>query len=141
MRKEEFNNFINLNVDTSGGMKPYNEIVYAEYSWKGGNCVQLDKKIKDVRDRAVAVRLNTDTDEKYIQALVDYRNVLESLFASNSCADKIETLRQKETGTLITKTSIDQEKKVLGSSKTEQNIYIGVGSLCLLVSLIILVKK
>jgi len=141
MKKEEFNNFINLNVDTSGGMSPFNEIVYAEFSWKGGNCVELDKKIKDVRDRAVAVRLNTNTDEKYIQALVDLQERLESIFASNSCADKIETLRQKETGTLITKTAIEQEKKVIGNSKKEENIYIGLGALTLLVGLIIILKK
>jgi hypothetical protein len=62
-------------------------------------------------------------------------------FASNSCADKIETLRQKETGVLITKTSIAQEKSVLGSSKKEENIYIGVGALVLLVGLFIVIKK
>jgi hypothetical protein len=62
-------------------------------------------------------------------------------FASNSCSDKIETQRQKETAVLITKTSIEQEKKVLGSSKKEENIYIGVGALVLLVGLFIVVKK
>jgi hypothetical protein len=42
---------------------------------------------------------------------------------------------------LITKTSIEQEKKVLGSSKKEENIYIGVGALVLLVGLFIVLKK
>jgi len=141
MKKEQFNNFINLNLDTSRGMTPYNDRVYDEFGWQGGTCVQLDKKIKDVRDRAVAVRLDTNTDEKYIQALVDLKSNLDYIFASNSCADKIETLRQKETALLITKTAIDQEKKVLGNSKKEQNIYIGVGALLLLVGLYIVLKK
>jgi len=141
MKNEQFNNFINLTLDTTGGMTPNNIRVYNEYGWKGGSCVELDKKIKEIRDRAVAERLKPDADQSYIQSLVNYKANLEMSFASNSCTDKIETLRQKETGVLITKTSIDQEKKVLGSSKKEENIYIGIGALTLLVGLIIVIKK
>lgn len=130
-----------LTVGNTGYKDPYNDRVYAEYGWQGGTCVQLDKKIKDVRDRAVAERLKLNSEQMYIQALIDHKAMLELSFASNSCADKIETLRQKETAVLITKTSIDQEKKVLGNSKKEENIYIGVGALVLLVGLIIVVKK
>ena len=139
MIKEQFNNFINLTVGSSP-TNSFRDLVQNEYAWKGGTCVQLDKLLRDIRDRIVAERLKFSNDN-YIQALVDQKAVLEMSFASNSCSDKIETLRQKETGVLITKTSIDQEKKVLGSSKKEENIYIGVGAVVLLVGVIILVKK
>jgi hypothetical protein len=141
MKNEQFNNFINLTLDKTGGMTPNNIRVYDKYGFKGGSCVELDKKIKDIRDGAVAERLKPDADQSYIQSLVDYKANLEMSFAMNSCADKIETLRQKETGVLITKTSIDQEKKVLGNSKKQENIYIGVGAVVLLVGLIIVLKK
>jgi hypothetical protein len=130
-----------LTVGNTSRKDPFNDRVYSEYGWKGGTCTQLDKTIKDVRDRVVAERLKPNTDDLYIQALVDHKAMLEMSFASNSCADKIESLRQKETAVLITKTSIDQEKKVLGGSKKEENIYIGVGAVVLLVGLLILVKK
>jgi hypothetical protein len=137
MIKEQFNNFINLTVASTN---PFRDLVQNEYAWKGGTCVQLDKLLRDIRDRIVAERLKFSED-RYIQALLDQKAVLEMSFASNSCSDKIETLRQKETAVLITKTSIEQEKKVLGSSKKEENIYIGVGALVLLVGLFIVLKK
>jgi hypothetical protein len=127
--------------------------VQTQYAWNGGSCTQLDKLIKDIRDRAVAERqkptpynygLNKGLEpsvDNYIQALVDQKAMLELLFASNNCSDKIETLRQNESALLITKTAIEQEKTVLGSSEREQNIYIGIGALTLLVGLVILVKK
>ena len=127
--------------------------VQNQYAWNGGSCTQLDKLIKDVRDKVVAERLKptpynyglnkglTVNVEYYIQALVDQKAMLELLFAQYNCSDKIETLRQNESALLITKTAIEQEKTVLGSSKKEQNIYIGIGALTLLVGLIILVKK
>lgn len=139
MKKEEFNNFINLNLESSP-TNVFRDKVQSEYAWNGGTCVQLDKLLRDIRDKIVAERLKFSNDY-YIQALLDHKAVLEMSFASNSCSDKIETQRQKETAVLITKTSIDQEKKVLGSSKKEENIYIGVGAVVLLVGLFIVLKK
>ena len=140
MIKEKFNNFINLSVGSSP-TNAFRDKVQSEYAWNGGTCIQLDKLIKDVRDRVVSERLKPNSDNYYIQALLDQKAVLEMSFAFNSCSDKIETQRQKETGVLITKTSIEQEKKVLGSSKKEENIYIGVGAVVLLVGLFIVLKK
>lgn len=116
------------------------EKVQNQYGWSGGSCVQLDKLIKDVRDRIVLERGKL-SDEYYIQALSDQKNVLELIFASNSCADKIETLRQNESAVLVTKQSIEQEKSVLKPSNTDQKIYIVGGAVILLVGLFILVKK
>lgn len=111
-----------------------------QYSWSGGSCVQLDKLIKDVRDRIVLERGRLG-DEYYIKALIDQKSALEGVFAGYSCADKIETLRQNESAVLITKQSIEQEKSVLSQSNTEQKIYIVGGAIILMVGLIILVKK
>ena len=116
------------------------EKVQNQYSWSGGSCIQLDKLIKDVRDRVVLERSRLG-DEYYIRALVDQKSILESIFASNSCADKIETLRQNESAVLITKQAIEQEKTVLNKSSTEEKIYIVGGAVILMVGLIILVKK
>ena len=116
------------------------EKVQNQYSWSGGSCVQLDKLIKDVRDRIVLERGRLG-DEYYIKALIDQKNTLEMIFASNSCADKIETLRQNESAVLVTKQSIEQEKSVLKPSNTDQKIYIVGGAIVLLVGLFILVKK
>lgn len=116
------------------------EKVDSQYHWSGGSCVQLDKLIKDVRDRLVLERGKL-SDEYFIRALVNQKSVLEMIFASNSCADKIETLRQNESAVLVTKQSIEQEKAVLKTSNTDQKIYIVGGAVILLVGLFILVKK
>jgi hypothetical protein len=34
------------------------ERVQNEFGWSGGSCVELDKLIKDIRDKAVAERIN-----------------------------------------------------------------------------------
>jgi len=129
------------------------ERVQNEFGWSGGSCVMLDKLIKDVRDKAVAERIKPSLYNYglskgisvpasfYIQALVDQKAMLEVIFASNDCSDKIEKLRLNESGVLITKQVIEQEKAVLKPANTEQRIYIGAGALILLVGLYIIVKK
>lgn len=127
--------------------------VQKEFAWNGGSCIELDKLIKDVRDWTVAERIKPTpynyglnrglepSGNNYIQALVDHKAILEVLFASNSCSDKIETLRQNESAVLITKQAIEQEKAVLKPANTEQRIYIIAGALVLLVGLYIIVRK
>ena len=129
------------------------ERVQNEFGWSGGSCVELDRLILKLRDKAVSERIkptpyNYGTRKGlepsvslYIQALVDQKAILELMFASNDCSDKIEKLRQNESAVLITKQAIEQEKSVLKTSNTDQRIYIGAGALILLVGLLILVKK
>lgn len=130
-----------------------NTRVQNEFGWFGGSCVQLDLLIKKVRDKIVEERLKPSSYnyglsqgfpvsiELYIDALVQQKSTLEYLFISNKCADKIETLRQKESAVLVTKQAIEQEKAVLKPANTEQRIYIVGGAVILLVGLLILVKK
>lgn len=116
------------------------EKVQNQYGWGGGSCVQLDKLIKDVGDRIVLER-GKFGNEYYLRALLNHKISLDLIFASNSCADKIETLRQNESALLVTKQAIEQEKSVLKASNTDQRIYIGAGALILLVGLYVLLKK
>jgi hypothetical protein len=133
---------MNFNPNIGGGDKYVAQnIVQNEFNWQGGSCVQLDALIKKVRDKSVAEGLKGNSNWNYRDALLGHKSLLEGIFAGYNCADKIESLRQKETAVLITKTSIEQEKKVLGNSKKEENLYIGVGALVLLVGLFIVIKK
>ena len=144
-------------IDIYGGnatqINATKERVRKEFGWNGGSCVELDKLILKIRDYTVAERLKSTpynygvarglepSANNYIQALVDQKALLESIFASNNCLDKIETLRQNESAVLITKQAIEQEKSVLKPANTDQRIYIGVGALILLVGLYIIIKK
>jgi hypothetical protein len=126
--------------------------VQNEFRWSGGSCVDLDLLIKKVSDKIVSERIQPSpynyglrginvNVELYIRALGKQKSMLEGLFIGNRCADKIETLRQKESAVLITKQAIEQEKAVLKPSNTEQRIYIVGGALVLMVGLLILAKK
>lgn len=143
----------NFNLGNSTQIDASIDRVQSEFNWQGGSCVTLDALIKKVRDKIVAERLSPSaynyglhkglapSSENYVDALLEHKSKLEGIFAGYNCADKIETLRQNETSVLITKTAIEQENKVLGNSKKEENIYIGVGALVLLVGLYIVIKK
>jgi hypothetical protein len=127
--------------------------VRKEFLWNGGSCVELDLLIKKVSDKIVAERIKPSpynyglraglpmSVEYYIRALINQKSILESIFISNRCADKIETLRQNESAVLVTKQAIGQEKAVLKPANTEQRIYIVGGALVLMVGLLILIKK
>lgn len=127
--------------------------VQNEFRWNGGSCVELDLLIKKVGDKIVAERIKPSpynyglraglsmSVEYYIRALINQKSILESIFISNNCADRIETLRQNESAVLVTKQAIEQEKAVLKPANTEQRIYIVSGAVILLVGLLILAKK
>jgi hypothetical protein len=100
------------------------------------DCIHTDKLIKAIQEE-----MTKPNPSRSINELRDNKIALEQFSAQQLCSDKIETQRQLETALLITKTAIEQEKKVLGNSKKEENIYIGVGALILIVGLIILIKK
>jgi hypothetical protein len=100
------------------------------------DCIHTDKLIKAIQEE-----MTKPNPSRSIYELKSWKEALEQDSAKQLCADKIETQRQIETATLITKSAIEQEKKILGSSKKEENIYIGIGALVLIVGLIILIKK
>jgi hypothetical protein len=100
------------------------------------DCIRVDKLIKGYQQEITKPSLNLS-----IYELISSKTALEQASAKQLCSDKIEKQRQLETALLITKNAIEQEKKVLGNSKKDENVYIGVGALILIVGLIILIKK
>jgi hypothetical protein len=66
---------------------------------------------------------------------------IENSSTSSDCRNKIEQIRLDESGMLLTKQSAISESNVLPSSYKEQYLYIGLGSLVLLVGLYIIAKK
>jgi hypothetical protein len=66
---------------------------------------------------------------------------IENSSTSSDCRNKIEQIRLDESGMLLTKQSAVSESNVLPSSYKEQYIYIGLGSLVLLVGLYVIAKK
>lgn len=112
--------------------------------YRNSDCITLDEGISKISDKIIQERkkiLENRGDKLYTEALERAKNSLESSFISNNCRDKIEQKRAIESGKLITKQAIEQEKSVLKKNEGEQYIYIGLGSLVLLVGLYLIVKK
>ena len=66
---------------------------------------------------------------------------VENAFVDGGCRNKIEEIRLEESALLLSTQSAIQEKNVLPSNYKEQYIYIGLGSLVLLVGLYVIAKK
>jgi hypothetical protein len=75
------------------------------------------------------------------QLLPYYILRLESLFSRLDCRNDIEYKRLVESAEILTGKSTISESNVLPSSYKEQYLYIGLGSLVLLVGLYIIAKK
>jgi hypothetical protein len=118
-----------LNVSLSG-----------QVSAKAKNCIDLDIDAKKIRDEIVDLHKNLIFNDKATFLNYAQESVMKK-FNNFNCTNKIEKERQIESAKLITKTSIEQEKSVLTSSSTEQNIYIILGGSILLVALYIITKK
>ena len=110
--------------------------MFLDINFNAKDCIDTDRLIKSLQEE-----MTKTNPSRSIYDLRDNKSALEEFSAKQNCSDKIETQRQIESALLITKTAIEQEKTVLGSSEREQNIYIGIGALTLLVGLVILVKK
>lgn len=67
--------------------------------------------------------------------------ILERTFSELDCRNDIELKRLKESGQILTQQSVKSEQNVLPANYKEQYIYIGLGSLVLLVGLYVIAKK
>ena len=67
--------------------------------------------------------------------------ILENAFVDGGCRNQIEEKRLEESALLLSTQSAIQEKNVLPTNYKEQYIYIGLGSLVLLVGLYVIAKK
>ena len=89
---------------------------------------------------------NTKTNEFYAKYLGDTLlpniiKTLENISVDLDCRNKIEQIRLDESGNLVTKQSATQEQNVLPTNYKEQYLYIGLGSIVLLVGLYVIAKK
>ena len=113
-------------------------------SYLKSDCIKLDEGISAISDKIIEERkklLQKTGDKFYVDALEVMKHGLEYSFINNLCRDKIEQKRLVESGKLITKQAIKQEESVLKKNEREQFLYIGLGSLVLLVGLYLIVKK
>lgn len=117
--------------------------VSSEYS-DINNCISTDETIKKITDKIALETKNNLVgigDKMYTDALLRRKSSLESIFSENSCRDKIENVRLKTAGILITKGAVQQELTLLPKSNKEQQIYLTLGAVVLLVGLYIVSKK
>jgi hypothetical protein len=101
------------------------------------DCVELDLALQRIIDR-LAEQTRTAPNEDNRQVLLWYQNILEDYYRFNTCRDKITKQRFLSYGKSTTLSAITQEKSVLGASQKNQNIYLGIGALVLILSVGIL---
>jgi hypothetical protein len=111
------------------------------------DCILLDQKLKKSIDIVADLQkkqLSGGLDALYSILLnqeIELKNKRETEFSKLSCANKIEYKRLLETGDLVTESAIKAENNILPKNINEQYIYIGIGSVVLLTSLYIIIRK
>lgn len=103
-------------------------------------CADLDRDIKLISEELNEFRKRQDKQTQ-INFLMYANELVFQRFNQFSCRDKIEETRIEDTAQSITKFAITQEKSVLGKSSKENTVYIIIGSLVVLSSLLILLKS
>jgi len=146
----------NVSVNINSGICFDNYYKYAPneymgYFWKLPNpsgkgiqipftdCASLDYAIKRIQDR-IAEQTRTKPNEKHRKVLEWYKQILEDYFELKSCRDKIEKQRLLDSAKSQTLFAIKAEDSVLGESQKNQNIYLGVGALVLVLGTAILLS-
>lgn len=117
------------------------------------DCVKLDKFIKEISDEILELQKVTPALTGYALATSRDKNVLklEVLrkmllqykrgFNKGQCTDTLEQKKAEENAKILTKEAIKSEKQVLEKNYKEQYLYIGVGSVILLVGLYIVTRS
>lgn len=104
------------------------------------DCVELDLALKRITDR-IAEQTRSAPNEDNRQVLIWYKEILEDYFRLNSCRDKITKQRFLDYGKATTLSAIASEKSVLGKSEKNQNIYLGLGAVVLVLSAVMLTSS
>ena len=103
------------------------------------NCASLDYSIKRIQNRIVEKTKNQPNEQRR-KVLVWYKEILEDYFELKGCRDKIEKQRLLDSAKAQTLFAIKAEDSVLGESQKNQNIYLGIGALVLVLSTAILLR-
>ena len=108
------------------------------------DCIKLDKTLKEYIVRKTDLlkqSANGSVNQNLLNETLSLFYQTEEKFTNMKCAKKIEYLRLNETAVLDLEQAIKSEASVIEKNKKEQNIYIAVGGIMLLVSFYILIKK
>jgi len=120
------------------------EKVQNEFGSLPYNCTSLDKDIKRISDRLEAERkkspLPSLQQRAYMEALELKKHAWESTFATRGCRDIIENIRLTTGAVEESKFAIRAEQQVLPVNQKDQNLYIGLGAVVMLVGLFIVLK-
>ena len=108
------------------------------------NCVSLDREIKIISDRLLNERKKYPQPKlqqrAYMEALELKKYAWESTFSKQGCRDIIENIRLTTGAVEESKFAIRAEQQVLPTNEKDQNIYIGLGAVVMLIGLYIVLK-
>jgi hypothetical protein len=108
------------------------------------DCLLLDQTLKEYIVRKTDLlkqKVSGGVNQSLLKETEKLFYETEEKFAKMKCAKKIEYLRLNETAVLDLEQAIKSEASVLEKNKKEQNVYIALGGIVLLVGFYILIKK
>jgi hypothetical protein len=109
------------------------------------NCVSLDMDIKRISDKLAEQRklspLPSVQQKAYLEALEAKKSEWQGTFDTKSCRDIIEKIRLTTGAVEESKFAIKAEQQILPKSEKDQNLYIGLGAVVMLIGLYIVLKK
>lgn len=127
------------------------DLVQSQFGSLPVNCVSLDKELKRLQQAIIdAYKMPLTYDEQgnasiyqqtYKEQLELKKASWENIFADHKCRDIIENIRLASIANTETTSAIKQEESVLGKSTKNENIYIGIGAVIILVGLFVVLKK
>jgi len=136
----------NVNASESWGAKSNAfERVRDEFGSIPYNCTSLDQQIKKITDRIIEERKKSpipDLQQKtYIEQLESKKGYFESVFETKSCRDIFEEIRLTTGAVESSKFAIKAEQQILPKNEKDQNLYIGLGAVVMLIGLYVVLKK
>jgi hypothetical protein len=113
---------------------------------RANNCTEIDLILKDANDRFKYYNLLSGSGliDQYKKSIEIIKKVIadaEAKYNKFNCRDKIEAVRTRNLIDLQTKGAIKAEESIVNKGFAEQKTYIVLGSLILLTSLYVFVKK
>ena len=133
MSQEEINTFNNV-------IGKYISIYGNSYILKSNSCSDLDIDLKSINEDILNER-KSGNNQNILSYLSFVKSMVQNKFNDADCRNKIEMTRAESLAKELTKSSIIQEQKVLGSSQKDQSVYVILGGLVLVVGLYVLIKK
>ncbi len=108
------------------------------------DCLVLDQTLKEYtvrRSDLLKQKVSGGVNQSLLKETEKLFYETEEKFLNMKCAKKIEYLRLNETAVLDLEQAIKSEASVIEKNKKEQNVYIALGGIVLLVGFYILIKK